>query len=42
MLGRLAEDDMSDALRSSPPIPAKAAVLAGLSESRADPAQRSG
>ncbi|HEY5281241.1 MAG TPA: ATP-dependent DNA helicase, partial [Polyangia bacterium] len=31
MLGRLAEDDMSDALRSAPPIPAKAAVLAGLS-----------
>jgi ATP-dependent DNA helicase DinG len=32
LLGRLAEDDMSDALRSSPPAPAKAAVLAGLSE----------
>ena len=32
MLGRLAEDDMSDALRSSPPAAAKAAVLAGLSE----------
>ncbi|HEY5282232.1 MAG TPA: ATP-dependent DNA helicase, partial [Polyangia bacterium] len=31
MLGRLAEDDMSDALHSAPPIPAKAAVLAGLS-----------
>jgi ATP-dependent DNA helicase DinG len=32
LLGRLAEDDMSDALRSSPPAPAKSAVLAGLSE----------
>jgi ATP-dependent DNA helicase DinG len=32
MLGRLSEDDMSDALRSSKPAPAKAAVLAGLSE----------
>jgi ATP-dependent DNA helicase DinG len=32
MLGRLSEDDMSDALRSSKPSPAKAAVLAGLSE----------
>jgi len=32
MLGRLAEDDMSDALRSSKPAPNKAAVLSGLSE----------
>jgi ATP-dependent DNA helicase DinG len=32
MLGRLAQDDMSDALRSAAPAPAKAAVLAGLSE----------
>jgi ATP-dependent DNA helicase DinG len=32
LLGRLAEDDMSEALRPSPPVPAKAAVLAGLSD----------
>jgi ATP-dependent DNA helicase DinG len=32
MFGRLAEDDMSDALRSSKPAPAKAAVLAGLAD----------
>jgi len=32
MLGRLAEDDMSDALRSSRPVPGKSAVLAGLSQ----------
>lgn len=31
LLGRLAEDDMSDALRPSPPAPAKASVLGGLS-----------
>jgi ATP-dependent DNA helicase DinG len=31
LLGRLAEDDMSEPLRASPPSPAKAAVLAGLS-----------
>jgi ATP-dependent DNA helicase DinG len=32
LLGRLAENDMSDAPRPSPPVPAKAAVLAGLSQ----------
>ncbi len=31
MLGRLAEDDMSEALRPSPPSAGKAAVLSGLS-----------
>lgn len=32
LLGRLAEDDMREPLRASQPSPAKAAVLAGLSE----------
>jgi len=31
LLARLAEDDMSEALRAAPPVPAKAAVLDGLS-----------